>query len=66
MKPMCKHCQARVVNRPRGLCWPCYYDLGIRNLYPSDTKYYCRRKETLEDLERLIAERYPTMPKRGE
>lgn len=31
----CLHCGKRAVNRPRGLCWPCYYDPEIRYLYPA-------------------------------
>lgn len=31
---LCQHCSKRGVNRPRGLCTPCYIDLDIRRLYP--------------------------------
>ncbi|MFL5244875.1 MAG: hypothetical protein ACJ8FY_22465 [Gemmataceae bacterium] len=27
------------MNRPRGLCWSCYYRPGIRDQYPSTSKY---------------------------
>ena len=27
------------MTRPRGLCWPCYYTPGVRELYPSTSKY---------------------------
>jgi hypothetical protein len=27
------------VNRPRGLCWTCYYEPGVKDQYPSDSKY---------------------------
>ena len=30
----CRHCQKHPVNRPRGLCWNCYYRHGVRELYP--------------------------------
>jgi uncharacterized CHY-type Zn-finger protein len=33
-RPPCRHCSARPVNRCRGLCWSCYADTSIRNLYP--------------------------------
>jgi hypothetical protein len=33
-RPPCRHCHARPVNRCRGLCWSCYADTGIRDLYP--------------------------------
>jgi hypothetical protein len=26
-------------NRPRGLCWSCYYRPGVRDRYPSTSKY---------------------------
>ncbi len=36
---ICRHCQKGKVNRPRGLCWSCYYRPGVRELYPSTSKY---------------------------
>lgn len=35
----CRHCQRAKVNRPRGLCWSCYYTDGVRDRYPSTSKY---------------------------
>lgn len=35
----CRHCQQAKVNRPRGLCWSCYYRPGIRDKYPSTSKF---------------------------
>jgi hypothetical protein len=37
----CRHCRdpGRTVNRPRGLCWTCFYAPGVRALYPSTSKY---------------------------
>lgn len=35
----CRHCQKAQVNRPRGLCWSCYYTPGVRELYPSTSKF---------------------------
>lgn len=29
----CKHCQKVPSNRPRGLCWSCYYRPGVREQY---------------------------------
>jgi len=29
---ICRHCQKSKVNRPRGLCWSCYYRPGVREL----------------------------------
>lgn len=36
---LCRHCQHHSVNRPRGLCWSCYYTPGVRDLYPSTSKF---------------------------
>lgn len=38
-RPICKHCKKVPVNRPRGLCWNCYYAPGVKELYPSTSKY---------------------------
>jgi hypothetical protein len=35
----CRHCQEAPVSRPRGLCWNCYYDPAVRDLYPSTSKF---------------------------
>jgi hypothetical protein len=39
-KKLCVHCGKRVVSRARGLCWRDYYQPGVRDLYPADTRYY--------------------------
>ena len=36
---LCRRCRARAANRPRGLCWSCYRDPGIRNEFPSLSKF---------------------------
>jgi len=36
---LCRHCQKTKSNRPRGLCWSCYYAPGVRELYPSTSKF---------------------------
>lgn len=36
---ICRHCRKSSVNRPRGLCWSCYYHPGVKELYPSTSKY---------------------------
>ncbi len=38
-RPMCRHGEACVVSRPRGLCWACYRRPGVKELYPSTSKY---------------------------
>ena len=35
----CRHCHSAPSSRPRGLCWSCYYKVGIRDLYPSTSKF---------------------------
>lgn len=39
---ICRHCHRGKVNRPRGLCWSCYYRPGVRELYPVTSKF-CRQ-----------------------
>lgn len=39
----CRHCNRRRPNRPRGLCWSCYYRPGVRDLYPSTSKHAPRQ-----------------------
>lgn len=39
MIAMCRHCLKCKVNRPRGLCWSCYYTPGVKELFPSTSKY---------------------------
>lgn len=36
---LCRNCQKVKSNRPRGLCWSCYYKPGVRDLYPSTSKF---------------------------
>ncbi|HEV3143522.1 MAG TPA: hypothetical protein VGZ47_06505 [Gemmataceae bacterium] len=36
---LCRHCQKTKANRPRGLCWSCYYKPGVRELFPSTSKF---------------------------
>jgi hypothetical protein len=36
---MCRHCKRVRSNRPRGLCWSCYYTPGVRDQYPSTSKF---------------------------
>jgi hypothetical protein len=36
---LCRHCQRVQSNRPRGLCWSCYYTPGVRERYPSTSKF---------------------------
>ena len=36
---LCRHCKKVRSNRPRGLCWSCYYSPGVREQYPSTSKF---------------------------
>lgn len=36
---ICRQCRQSAVNRPRGLCWSCYYTPGVKELYPSASKF---------------------------
>ncbi len=36
---LCRHCHRNRPNRPRGLCWTCYYTPGVRDLHPSTSKF---------------------------
>ena len=36
---LCRHCQRVRSNRPRSLCWSCYYTPGVREQYPSTSKF---------------------------
>ena len=35
----CRHCRFGAISRPRRLCWGCYYTPGVRDLYPSTSKF---------------------------
>ena len=39
---LCRHCGLSPVQRPRGLCWSCYYTPGVRALYPPVSNCYRR------------------------
>lgn len=49
----CRHCGRPKVNRPRGLCWSCWYKPGVKELYAA---YSTRRRGPgAEELERELA-----------
>src|SRR5262245_38417922 len=39
MTKICQHCGKGRITRPRKLCWNCYYTPGVRDLYPSTSKF---------------------------
>jgi len=60
----CRHCRVRKAVRPRGLCTLHYDDPAIRALYPRkfECASYDKRQETMEDVERLVAEQRKCLP----
>ena len=36
---ICHCCHVRLISRPRGLCWRCFYTPGVRDRFPSKSKY---------------------------
>jgi len=34
---ICRNCGREKVNRPRGLCWSCYYRPGVRDRFESES-----------------------------
>jgi ribosomal protein L37E len=51
---LCRHCGRSPINRPRGLCWRCYYTPQVRRLYP--------RRSFLPKAMRERSSRYPLPP----
>lgn len=47
--PVCRHCNRSTVTRPRGLCWQCYYTPGVKDLYPSTSKYARRNTSAIPE-----------------
>jgi hypothetical protein len=35
----CRNCRMHHITRPRGLCWTCYYLPGVKDQFPSESKY---------------------------
>jgi hypothetical protein len=60
---LCRHCQRVPSNRPRGLCWSCYYTPGVRELYPSTSKFARRGVDDFNGEARLAAQ--PTTARPG-
>jgi hypothetical protein len=36
---LCRSCKRVHASRPRGLCWSCYYTPGVRERFPSTSKF---------------------------
>ena len=54
----CKHCKRSKAVRPRGLCWKCYYNAAVRNLYPVNEKF----GRGVPDVDMLSGHRLPVSP----
>lgn len=59
---LCRHCQRVRSNRPRGLCWSCYYTPGVRDLYPSTSKFARRGISDKNGVIALAAEPTSALP----
>ena len=59
---LCRHCQKVRSNRPRGLCWSCYYRPGVRDQYPSTSKYARRGVSDFNGRTALAAEPTNALP----
>jgi hypothetical protein len=59
---LCRHCHRVRMNRPRGLCWSCYYTPGVRDQYPSTSKFARRGIGDFNGKVLLPAEPTPAPP----
>ena len=59
---LCRHCSCCPVSRPRGLCWKCYYTPGVRDRYPSTSKFARRGVQDFNGKSRLPAEPTHALP----
>lgn len=59
---LCRHCAERRVNRPRGLCWVCFYTPGVRERYPVGSKYAPKAEPTAAEVEACVAEQMACLP----
>src|SRR4051812_25777678 len=59
---LCRHCQKRGANRPRGFCAECWFNPAIVALYPLKPLQVPRREPTAEELEQTIREQLQRLP----
>ncbi len=57
----CLHCQSAPGVAPRGLCFPCYRQPGVRDLYPTRVVRPDHEPTALE-IENLVAEQLTRLP----
>ena len=53
-RKVCRACDRGPVNRPRGLCWSCYYDPPTRARFPVDEKWSGVRHRANPDPNRAL------------
>jgi len=60
----CRHCRdpRKLITRPRGLCWHCYYTPGVRDQYPSASKFGVRGVANLGHRNAPLPEPTTAMP----
>ena len=59
---VCRHCRKTRANRPRGLCWSCYYAPGVKDRYPSTSKYAKRGVGNITGVQPLPAKPTEAVP----
>src|SRR4051794_22634490 len=59
---LCRHCEHVPAGRPRGLCWSCYYTPGIRERYPSTSKFARRGAGNFNGQPELLPEPTEAVP----
>src|SRR5689334_19756437 len=59
---LCRHCKKVRSNRPRGLCWSCYYTPGVREQYPSTSKFARRGVSDFNGATQLAAKATTALP----
>lgn len=52
-KEACRHCGRLKYPHARHLCWACYYTAGVRDLYPSTSKFARRSVQDFNGKARL-------------
>lgn len=59
---ICRNCGRAKVNRPRGLCWTCYYTPGVKDRFPSTSKFARRGVENFYGEAPLAAQTTRAVP----
>ncbi len=59
---LCRSCNRNNANRPRGLCWSCYYRPGVRERFPSTSKFARRGVDDFNGQASLAPAPTPALP----